>query len=113
MTEKNSWETFTDQVEIAGHKLSETVTGLIEEGNVRTLRIRTDDGHTFMEIPLTAGAVAGGLVVLTAPWLAAIGAIAGIAAKVHLEVVRDAIVPDGTAESMDVHQPPSPPSGAV
>lgn len=85
----NQWKSFTDQVEIAGHKLIEAVTGLAAEGNVRTLRIRTETGPVFLEIPLTAGALAGGVVVLTAPWLAAIGAIAGIAAKVHIEVVRE------------------------
>ncbi len=85
----NQWKSFTDQVEIAGHKLTEAVTELAAEGNVRTLRIRTETGPAFLEIPLTAGAIAGGVVVLTAPWLAAIGAIAGIAAKVHIEVVRE------------------------
>lgn len=91
MTDTHSdghWKSFTDQAEIAGDKLIEAVTGLVSEGNVRTLRIRTEAGPVFMEIPLTAGAIAGGVVVLTAPWLAAIGAIAGVAAKVHLEIVR-------------------------
>jgi hypothetical protein len=112
-SEKDAWKTFTDQVEIAGHQLIDTVSGLVAEGNVRTLRIRTGEGHTFMEIPLTAGAVAGGIVVLTAPWLAAIGAIAGIATKVHLEVVRDA-TPANTAEPTVAANPaPPPPTGAV
>ncbi|MEO6013680.1 MAG: DUF4342 domain-containing protein [Devosia sp.] len=103
MTDQNdSWKTFTDQIDIAGHRLIDTVTGLVGEGNVRTLRIRTGEGHTFLEIPLMAGAVAGGIVVLTAPWLAAIGAIAGIAGKVSIEVVRDAVSPEGTAASQDV-----------
>ncbi len=115
MTEEktDAWKTLTDQLDIAGHRLSETVSGLVKEGNVRTLRIRTDDGHTFMEIPLTAGAVAGGLVVLTAPWLAAIAAIAGVATKVHLEVVRDAIAPDGANAPANAPTPPTTSSDAV
>jgi predicted dinucleotide-binding enzyme len=112
-SEKDAWKTFTDQVEIAGHRLIDTVSGLVAEGNVRTLRIRTGEGHTFMEIPLTAGAVAGGIVVLTAPWLAAIGAIAGIASKVHLEVVRDATAPTDTAEPTEAASLTPPPTGAV
>lgn len=93
------WKTLSDQMEIAGHHLIETVSGPISQGNVRTLRIKTGTGQVFLEIPRTAGAVAGGVVVLTAPWLAAIGAIAGVAGKVHLEIVRqDASAPvDGTA----------------
>jgi hypothetical protein len=96
---KDSWKTLSEQVEIAGHRLIDTVNGLVSEGNVRTLRIRTGEGHTFLEIPLTAGAVAGGLVVLTAPWLAAIAAIAGIAGKVSVEVVRDAAGPEAATEA--------------
>lgn len=87
--ENGRWKSFTDQVEIAGHNLIEAVRGLAAEGNVRTLRIRTEAGPVFMEIPLTAGAIAGGVVALTAPWLAATGAIAGIAAKVNIEIVRE------------------------
>ena len=90
-SKQNSWQTFTDQLDIAGHRLTETVAGLVSESNVRTLRIRTGEGHPFLEIPLTAGAVAGGILVLTAPWLAAIAAIAGIANKVQIEIVRDAV----------------------
>ncbi|MEO6014820.1 MAG: DUF4342 domain-containing protein [Devosia sp.] len=93
--DKTPWKALTEQLEIAGHRLLETVTGLAAEGNVRRLRIRTGTGEVFMEIPLTAGAIAGGAVVLTAPWLAAIGAIAGVAAKAHIEIVREG---DGPAK---------------
>lgn len=110
MTEDNNqsqWKSFSDQIEIAGHKLIEAVTGLVNEGNVRTLRIRTEAGPVFMEIPLTAGAITGGVVVLTAPWLAAIGAIAGLAAKVHIEIVREGDLAVGTSET------PAPDAPAV
>ena len=103
----DSWKTFTDQIDVAGHRLMETINGLVSEGNVRTLRIRTGEGRSFLEIPLTAGAVAGGIVVLTAPWLAAIAAIAGIAGNVNIEVVRDAVSPKD--ETKDV--PPAPDTG--
>jgi len=102
--ENGHWKSFTDQVEIAGHKLVEAVTSLAAEGNVRTLRIRTEAGPVFMEIPLTAGAIAGGVVALTAPWLAAIGAIAGIAAKVNIEIVRE----EPTDAADETVPPPAP-----
>ena len=85
------------------------MTGLAAEGNVRTLRIRTEAGPAFMEIPLTAGAIAGGVVVLTAPWLAAIGAIAGLATKVRIEIIREEAAPatalDDTVAETDADKP--------
>ena len=89
MSEDPKTRSFTEEIEIAGHQLIETIKALVAEGNVRRVRIRAEDGTVFLEIPLTAGALAGGVVVLTAPWLAAIGAVAGLAAKVKLEIVRD------------------------
>lgn len=90
---------FTEEFEIAGHQLLERIKELIAEGNVRTLRIKTENGDSFLEIPLTAGAIAGGIVALAAPWLAAIGAIAALATRVKVEIVRN---PD-----VDEDQPPT------
>jgi phage terminase large subunit-like protein len=89
MSEDNPKDrSFSEEVEIAGHQLIERIKDLVAEGNVRLVRIRTESGQVFLEIPLTAGAIAGGVVVLTAPWLAAIGAIAGLATRVSVEIVR-------------------------
>ncbi|WP_248304910.1 DUF4342 domain-containing protein [Devosia sp. FKR38] len=85
---------FTEEIEIAGHQLVEQIKSLMAEGNVRKLRIHVGTGDTVLEIPLTAGAIAGGVVALTAPWLAAIAALAALATKVRLEVVRDDDTPD-------------------
>ena len=41
-----------------------------------------------MELPLTIGAIAGGAVVIAAPLLAVIGAIAAFVPKVKIEVIR-------------------------
>lgn len=86
--QKNAWKTFTEEVEVAGHQLVNEVNRLIAEGNVRKLEIRSEKGDVFLSVPLTAGAVAGGVVAIAAPWLAAIGAIAGLVGKVKLEIVR-------------------------
>lgn len=85
----NRNRTFTEEIEIAGHQLLERIKELVAEGNVRTLRIKTETGNVFLEIPLTAGAIAGGVVALAAPWLAAIGAIAALATRVKVEIVRN------------------------
>lgn len=86
---KNAWKTFTEEVEVAGHQLVDEINKLVAEGNVRKLQIRSREGEVVLNIPLTAGAVAGGVVAIAAPWLAVIGAIAGVMAKVHVAVVRN------------------------
>jgi hypothetical protein len=43
---------------------------------------------TLMEIPLTAGVVAGGVVTVFAPLLAALGALAALVAEIKLEIIR-------------------------
>jgi len=103
-----------EEIEVAGHQLVDKIRSLIAEGNVRSLRVRAESGQIFLEIPLTAGAAAGGLVVLTAPWLAAIGALAGLATKLRLEIVRndEADRAPGQAEPPSETSPPGePPSG--
>ncbi len=86
--QKNRWQTFTEEVEVTGHQLVDEITRLIAEGNVRRLRVRSENNDVVLEVPLTAGAVVGGVVVLAAPWLAILGALAGLLAKVRIEVVR-------------------------
>lgn len=86
---RNAWQTFTEEVEVAGGQLVDEINRLIAEGNVRKLQIRSEKGDLFLNVPLTAGAVAGGVMVVAAPWLAVITAIAGVAARVKLEIVRD------------------------
>ena len=86
---KNSWKTFTEEIEVTGQQLADQITRLLAEGNVRQLRIKSDDGNVYAAVPLTAGAVVGSVVVIAAPWLALIGAIAGLVAKVKIEIVRE------------------------
>lgn len=85
---KSPWKTFTEEIEVAGHQLVDEVNRLLAEGNVRKLEIRSEQGDVYLSVPLTAGAVAGGVVAIAAPWLAVIAAIAGLLSKVKLEVVR-------------------------
>jgi Domain of unknown function (DUF4342) len=92
---KNRWKTFTEEVEVAGHQLMDEVSRLISQGNVRKLRVRSKNDDVVFEVPLTAGAVVGGVVVLAAPALAVLGALAGLLARVKIEVVRNVeVTPD-------------------
>lgn len=93
MTEQKR-HTFSEQIEVAGAQLVGQVKRLLSEGNARTLRIKEPDGDVVLEINLTVGAFAGGAVVLGAPWLAVLGAIAALATRVSVEIVYDG--PAGT-----------------
>lgn len=105
---RTAWNTFTEELDVAGHQLVSEINRLLAEGNVRKLQVRSVSGDIVVSIPLTAGAVAGGIVALTAPWLAIIAAVAGVAAKIKLEVVREV---DASAASKPVNETGETPSG--
>ena len=88
MTEQKR-QTFSEQIETTGAQLIGQVKRLLAEGNARTLRIKEPDGDVVLEINLTVGALAGGAVVLGAPWLAVLGAIAALATRVSIEIDYD------------------------
>ncbi len=83
---KRTWQ---EEIEVSGEKLKEKVESLAAEASVRRIRIKEPDGDIAVDIPLTVGAVAGGAIVLAAPILALIGAIAAFFAKVTVEIVYD------------------------
>jgi len=85
---KKNERTWTEEIEVAGAELVDRIKELVKAGNVRRVILRTQDNKLLLEIPLTAGAVAGGVVVLIAPVLAALGAMAALLAKVKVQVVR-------------------------
>ncbi len=98
---EKSGKTTIEEIEVAGSQLIEQVKELLKQGNVRQLRIRTADGDVFFETPLNVGIIAGGAVALAAPWLAILGVIAALAAKVRIEVEREA----KTGEGVDKKEP--------
>lgn len=85
---KDNWKVFAEEVETTGQHLLAEINRLVAEGNVRKLVAKTDDGQVFLTVPLTAGAVAGGILAIGAPWLAILAAIAGVVAHVRLEIER-------------------------
>lgn len=87
---KSTWEEVREEIHTTGQHLLNEIHRLIAEGNVRKIVVKSNDGHVYLTVPLTAGAVAGGIVTLGAPWLAVLAAIAGLVADVKIEVVRDA-----------------------
>ncbi len=98
---KDGWESFAEEIEVAGSKLVEEITRLVSEGNVRKLRVRSANDDMMIEVPLTGSVVVGGVVVLAAPWLAILGGLAGVLAKVKIEVIRDVEVNGGETDAED------------
>ncbi len=81
--------TFSEEIEVTGNQLVERVRELIQEGNVRRLIIRNQEGRTLLEIPLTIGVAAGGVLLVFYPVLAGLAAIGGLLAKLKIEIVRE------------------------
>jgi hypothetical protein len=86
--EPKTQRTWTESVEVAGNQLKQRAKELVAEGNVRRLVIRKPSGDLLIEIPLTAGAVLGGALVIAYPFLMAIAAVGGMMARVRIDVVR-------------------------
>ncbi len=67
---------------VSSENLVQKIKELIHEGNVRRIIIKSDDGKTLLDIPVTVGVI--GIVLV--PWLAAVGAIAAIATNCTIVV---------------------------
>ncbi|AZI57936.1 DUF4342 domain-containing protein [Nakamurella antarctica] len=73
-----------ESLKLTGQALGDKVKELLHEGNVRRIVVKDEDGHTVMEIPVTAGVVAAvGLPIITA-----VGALAALANDWKIEVHR-------------------------
>lgn len=67
----------TEEFQVSGDTLVAKVKELVQEGNIRRVAIKNEDGRTLIEFPLTLGVVGAVL----APQLAAIGAIAALVTR--------------------------------
>lgn len=89
MSDERKRPEWVEEIEVAGEKLVEEVKRLAAEGKASRLRIYEPDGDIAVDIPLTVGAIAGGAVVIAAPVLAVVGALAAFVSKVKIEIVRE------------------------
>jgi uncharacterized protein DUF4342 len=86
-----------EQRQVTGGQLVETISRLLEEGNVRRIVIKQGD-RTLVEFPLTVGLVGAAL----APVVAAAGALAAVLAECTIEVERATpAAADPTAAELD------------
>lgn len=74
-----------EEFTINGEELLKKVKELVKEGNVRRITIKSKEGKTIMELPLTIGVVG----VVLAPVLAAVGAIAALVTECTVVVERE------------------------
>jgi len=74
-----------EEFEVKGEDLLRKIKELIKEGNIRKITIKSEEGKTLIQIPLTLGVV--GAILL--PVWAAIGAIAAIVTKATISVERE------------------------
>jgi hypothetical protein len=77
-----------EEFEVAGEHLLAKVRELIHEGNVRRISIRSEEGDTLLEIPLTAGVAATALTAALAPILVPIAALAALLSRATVVVER-------------------------
>ena len=77
----------TEEFLVNGDSLVAKIKELVQEGNIRRIVIKNEEGKTLIDIPLTSGVV-GALLV---PKLAALGAIAAMVTHgtIVIEKVED------------------------
>lgn len=75
----------TQEFTVSADEVAKKVRDLLHEGNVSRIVVKDESGKTLLEIPVTAGVVGA----LIAPWLAAAGAIAALATRCTIVVVRN------------------------
>ena len=79
--------TIKERFTVSGNHLVDKVKQLIHEGNIRKVRLIHKE-RTIFEIPLSVGAPAAAVGIITAPVLAAIGAFAALASECTIEVEK-------------------------
>jgi hypothetical protein len=75
----------TEEFKVDGEDLLKKVKALINEGNVRKITVKSKEGKSIVELPLTLGVVG----IALAPVLAAVGAIAALVTECTIVVERE------------------------
>jgi len=72
---------------VSGSNLVEKVKELVHQGNITRVRLIHEE-KALIDIPLSIGAPAAAVVVLTVPVLAAIGAVAALVKECTIEIEK-------------------------
>ena len=74
----------TEEFQVKGDEILQKIKELLREGTIRRIIIKTDEGRTLLDIPLTFGVLG----VLLAPQLAALGALAALVTQATIVVEK-------------------------
>ena len=74
--------------QVSPEKLVEKFKEISKDASVKRIVVKNENGKTILSIPVTWGAAGAVATLALAPWLAALGVIAGIATKCTLEVEK-------------------------
>lgn len=75
----------TEEFKVNGEDLLKKVKEIIAEGNARKITVKSKEGKSIVELPLTIGVVGAAL----APLLAAVGAVAALVTECTIVVERE------------------------
>ena len=92
MNAEQKEKVWSEELQVTGKAVVDTVKDLLHEGNVRRVTIKNAEGKTVISVPVTVGVIG----VLVAPTVAAIGAIVAMGADYTIVVERH-----GDAESSE------------
>ena len=82
-------ETWVEELEVSGKEAVEKVRVLIQQGNVRRIIVRKNDGESLIDLPLTPTVVGAGVLTVFAGPLMLLGALAALFMELRIEVVRE------------------------
>ncbi len=77
-----------DIYHVSGDGLIGKVKETLNDAKVRKVVIKDDEGKALLSIPITWGAASAEALMVLAPWLAALGVIAGMVTKCNIEVEK-------------------------
>lgn len=78
-----------DVYNVSSDGLIGKVKEIINDAKVKRIVIKDEKGKVLLSIPITWGAAGAMATVFLAPWLAALGVIAGIVSRCKIEVERE------------------------
>jgi CBS domain-containing protein len=77
-----------DVYHVSSEGLVGKVKEIIRDANVKRIVVKDEKGKMLLSIPVTWGAAGAVVTLALAPWLAALGVIAGIVTKCTIEVEK-------------------------
>ena len=88
-----------DVYDIPSERLISKVKGMMHDVSIKRIIVKDDKGKILLSIPVTWVAAGAVTTVVLAPWLAALGVIAGLVARCKVEVERESSDNIGSSDS--------------